>query len=122
MRRGALSDEEREYLAAQRPSRIREVQAGALGWARVTLIDVEQGHADALRLGLEAFGLRVEHVRVGQARHLIAGLDQPAGEYVVLACHGDEGRILVPELAAEIERFLRDRPGDGGPMQGPGAG
>lgn len=105
MRHGEVSDEERAYLATQRPSLIQEVQAGALGWATVTLIDIEDGQGDALRLGLEAFGLRVDHVRVGQARHLIAGLNEAAGQYVILASHGDEGRILVPELAAELERF-----------------
>ena len=35
---------------------------------------------------------------------------------------GDEELPSGDELAAEIERFLRDRPGDGGPMPGPGAG
>ena len=92
-------------MAGLRPSRIRDVQAGALGWATVTLLEVDGTHATALRSGLEAFGLRVDHVRVGQARHLVAGFERAGGEYVVLACHGDEGRIIVPELAEEIERF-----------------
>jgi hypothetical protein len=104
---GELSDSERRYLAGQRPSRIRDVQAGALGWATVTLLDIEDGHAEALRLGLEAFGLRVERLRVGQSRHLIRALQQPAGDYVVLACHGDQGRILIPELAGRAARARR---------------
>jgi hypothetical protein len=99
------SAEERAYLAAQRPSRIRDVQAGAVGWAGVRLIDIDDGHGVALRLGLEAFGLHVEYVRVGQARHLIGALNEPPQDYVLLACHGDEGQLLVPELAAELERF-----------------
>lgn len=105
MRTGEVSDEERAHLAKQRPSRIREVQAGSLGWATVTLIDMEGGPAGALRPALEAYGLRVDYTLVGQARHLIAALDRPVAEYVILACHGDEGRILVPELAPSLERF-----------------
>lgn len=59
-----------------------------------------------MREALEACGIRVNRFRVGQARHLVRALSTEAtADYVVLACHGDEGRILVPELAPEIERF-----------------
>ncbi|MCF3118824.1 hypothetical protein IPZ68_03740 [Streptomyces arenae] len=93
---------------------MREVQAGRLGWTEVDLIDVEDGGARALRDGLEAFGVQVTYVRVGQARHLVAALDgrtRHVAPYVVIACHGDEGSVLVPELAPEIARF---QPFDGG--------
>jgi hypothetical protein len=101
-----ISDEERAYLATLRPSRVREVQAGATGWTRVDVIDVEAFEAVALRAVLEQFGVRVQLFGVGQARHLVRALGGEAtAPYVVLACHGDEGRILLPELAEEVERF-----------------
>jgi hypothetical protein len=101
-----ISDEERTYLATLRPSRVREVQAGATGWTRVDVIDVEAYEAVALRAVLEQFGIRVQLFPVGQARHLVAALGAEArAPYVVLACHGDEGRILLGELAEEVERF-----------------
>lgn len=41
-----------------------------------------------------------------RARHLAAALGGGVnGEYVVLCCHGDDDRILIPELAEEMERF-----------------
>jgi hypothetical protein len=101
-----VSAAEREYLASLRPSRIREVQAGRPGWTSVDVIDVESGEAQALRATLELLGIHVRLFRVGQARHLVHALGGAAdAPYVVLACHGDEGRILLPELAEEIERF-----------------
>ena len=88
------------------PSRIREVQAGALGWTQVHLVDVESGSGSVLRDMLEAFGIRVHRSLVGQAQHLVAALDDAVGAlYVVLACHGDEGSIVLPELAPEVERW-----------------
>ena len=100
------SPDEAAWLASLRPSRIREVQAGALGWTAVDLVDVEAGAGLALRPALEAFGVQVRTFRVGQARHLVAALSEgPRAPFVVLACHGDEGGILIPELAEELERF-----------------
>ena len=102
----SVSDEERAYLATLRPSRIREVQAGRNGWTRIDLIDVESGEAVALRGVLELLGVRVRRFPVGQARHLVRALGgEASAPYVVLSCHGDEGRVLLPELAGEIERF-----------------
>jgi hypothetical protein len=102
----SVSDEERAYLATLRPSRIREVQAGRNGWTCVDLIDVESGEAEALRGALELFGVRVRRFPVGQARHLVRALGgEASAPHVVLACHGAGGRVLLPELADEIERF-----------------
>jgi hypothetical protein len=102
----SVSDEERAYLATLRPSRIREVQAGRNGWTCVDVIDVESSEAVALRGALELFGVRVRRFPVGQARHLVAALGgEASAPYVVVACHGDAGRLLLPELADEIERF-----------------
>jgi len=97
--------EERAYLATLRPSRIREVQAGRLGWTSVDVIDVESDDGAVMRPMLERFGIRVRLFRVGQARHLVAAAGAADAPYVVMACHGDDGRIVLPSLAPEIERF-----------------
>jgi hypothetical protein len=99
-------DDEHNHLASLRPSRLREVQGGAPAWAEVELIDIQSGQGDAVRAGLESFGLRVRRTAVGQSRHLVAVLgEQRDADFVVLLCHGDEGAILFPELAEEVERY-----------------
>lgn len=102
----ALSQEE-QWLATLRPSRIREVQAGRLGWAEADLLAVGEVDARPLRDGLETFGIKVNLIPIGQARHLITALGdaREIARYVVIACHGDEGRILLDELADEVARF-----------------
>ncbi|WP_113902385.1 MULTISPECIES: hypothetical protein [Brevibacterium] len=96
--------DEHDYLDSLRPSRIREVQAGALSWTQVDIIDIKSGDGDAVRTGLERFGIRTRLTRVGQARHLVAALSEDsAAEFLLLLCHGDGGSIVLPELAAEIE-------------------
>jgi hypothetical protein len=43
---------------------------------------------------------------VGQCRQLVEALGRgTTSPYVILACHGDEGSIMLPELAPEIERY-----------------
>ncbi|MCQ9132329.1 hypothetical protein [Streptomyces hilarionis] len=108
--------DEEEWLATQRPSRVREVQAGRLAWTEVDLIDVGGEFARSLRDGLEVFGVRVNYLRVGQPRHLVAALGgaAPIAPYVVLACHGDEGRILMEDVADDLGRF-QPFTGDVGP-------
>lgn len=102
-----MHGQEQEWLATQRPSRVREVQAGRLGWTEIDLIDVEGEYARALRDGLEVFGVQVNYLRVGQPRHLVAALNgtRPIAPYVVLCCHGDEGRILMDDVAEDLARF-----------------
>lgn len=95
---------ESRWLETLRPSRIREVQGGALSWTRVRMVEAN-GEGDALRPILEAYGIQVELCRVGQARHLAAALSAPAVPYVVLCCHGDEGSIVLDELADEVQRW-----------------
>jgi hypothetical protein len=98
--------DEAAWLASLRPSRIREVQAGLTSWTAVDIVDVESGHGDALRTALETFGVRVTRSPVGQARHLVQALGAGStAPFVVLACHGDEGSIVLPELAPELERY-----------------
>jgi hypothetical protein len=99
--------EEAEWLATQRPSRVREVQAGRLAWTVIDLIDIEGGFSRALRDGLEVFGVQVNYLRVGQPRHLVAALDgsRRIAPYVIISCHGDEGRILMEDVAEELARF-----------------
>ena len=100
-----VGSEERAYLATLRPSRIRAVQAGALQWTSVDIIDVNSGGGAAMRAALERFGIGVRLMRVGQARHLVAALGgQADAPFVILDCHGDQGRIVLPELADEVDR------------------
>jgi hypothetical protein len=102
----SVSAEERAYLESLRPSRIRELQAGRLGWTAVDILDVEEAGTDGLRLVLERFGVRVRRFPVGQARHLVAALGgEASAPYVIVACHGAEGRVILPELDDELERF-----------------
>ncbi|MGW0732516.1 hypothetical protein [Streptomyces sp. NPDC002851] len=102
-----MHGEEEEWLATQRPSRVREVQTGRLAWTEIDLIDIEGGFAHPLRDGLEVFGVHVNYLRVGQPRHLVAALDgaRPIAPYVIVSCHGDEGRILMDDVAEELSRF-----------------
>lgn len=72
-------------------------------WASVLLVDIDGGGA-ALREALEQFDVRVERVRIGQARHLVSALSNiRSANFVVLSCHGQGGNILIPELAPELE-------------------
>ena len=98
--------DENDHLASLRPSRIREVQAGAPSWAQVDIVDIESGDGDAVRTGLERFGIRTRRTHVGQARHLLAALTEDSdAEYLLMLCHGDEGAIVLPELAEEVEQY-----------------
>jgi hypothetical protein len=98
--------DENDHLASLRPSRIREVQAGAPSWAQVDIVDIESGDGDAVRTGLERFGIRTRRTHVGQARHLLAALTEHSdAEYLLMLCHGDEGAIVLPELAEEVEQY-----------------
>lgn len=98
--------DEGEWFASLRPSRIREVQAGATSWTSVHLVEIEPDNTDALRQALETFGIRVTRTRVGQSRHLVQALSvERAAPFVILAGHGEDGNILLPELAPEVERY-----------------
>lgn len=98
---------EADHLATLRPSRIREVQAGALAWTTIDLVDIGDGDGPALRGALESFGVQVNYLTIGQQRHLVAALggDRPVAPYVVIAAHGDEGRILMDELDESVARY-----------------
>ena len=109
--------DEASWLNTLRPSRIREVQAGAPSWTSLDLVDVDSGHGPALRSALETFGVGVTRVAVGQARHLVHALAGPRrAPSTILACHGEDGSLRLPELAAEVERYQpfhrRVRPDD----------
>ncbi|KOG62234.1 hypothetical protein ADK76_13350 [Streptomyces griseoflavus] len=99
--------DEETWLATQRPSRVREVLAGRLAWTSVDLLDLESGYARPLRDALESFGVQVHYLPIGQPRHFVAALDgsRPVAPYVILSCHGDEGRILLDDLAPELAAF-----------------
>lgn len=88
---------EAEWLATLRPSRTRDVPAGATSWTTVDLVDIGSGHGSVLREALETFGVRVNRFPVGQARHLVQVLwTRSRAPFVVLACHGDGGSIVIP--------------------------
>ncbi|WP_432093466.1 hypothetical protein [Streptomyces sp. bgisy100] len=93
-------DEEGRWLAEQTASRLRDIQAGHLAWTEIDLIDIGDDTARPLRDGLEVFGVRVNYVPVCQPRHVVAALGggRPVAPYVVIACHGDNGRILMAEV------------------------
>src|SRR4051794_24410897 len=102
----SAGDGERAYLTGLRPSRIRAVQAARNGWTSVDLIDVDSGQAVALRGMLELFGIHGRRFAIGQARQLVRALGGEAGApYVVVVCHGDDGRVVLPALGDELERF-----------------
>jgi hypothetical protein len=74
-----MNGEEEEWLATQRPSRVREVQAGRLAWTEVDLIDIDGGFTHALRDGLEVFGVQVNY---RNASHLVhVSFDRPFRSY-----------------------------------------
>lgn len=80
------------------------VVAGATHWAVLDLIDLGDD-GPAIRALLEQFGLRVNRVPIGQARHLVTALSLHHGtEFVVLDCHGVDGGVVLPELSEELER------------------
>lgn len=110
--------EEAAWLATQRPSRIREVQAGRTAWTEVDVLNIGDSDARPLRDALECFGVRVNYFPIGQARHAVAALggERTTAPFVILSCHGDEGRILMDELAEEIARFQPFN-GDIGPAE-----
>ncbi|MFD4402261.1 hypothetical protein ACFWPH_05795 [Nocardia sp. NPDC058499] len=92
-------------------SRIQEVIDGKLGWTEVDLLDIDDRSAELVRVSLEQFGIRVNYFPIGQSRHLTAALGsaRPVAPYVVLSCHGSDGRILLQELdgpVADAQPFL----------------
>lgn len=92
-------------------SRIQEVIDGKLGWTEVDLLDINDRSAELVRNSLEEFGVRVNYFPIGQSRHLIAALggERPVAPYVIVSCHGSDGRILLPELGgpmADAQPFL----------------
>jgi GNAT superfamily N-acetyltransferase len=100
--------EETAWLAGLRPSRVRDVQGGATAWTLVDVINLGAGtEAGAVRAVLESFRARVSLIQVGQPRHLAAAsrAGDNSSEWVVLCCHSDDGRIVLPDLAPQVERF-----------------
>lgn len=85
-------------------SRIEDIVGGKVAWTEVDLLDVDDSSARPLRGALEELGVRVNYHPIGQPRHVIAvlGGDRPIAPYVIVACHGDNGRILLPALGGPI--------------------
>jgi hypothetical protein len=77
------------------------VLAGATHWATVDLIDLGTDGV-GIRSALEQFGVRVNRVPVGQARHLVAALSEGHAAFFALSYlfyELTEGRSVV--VAAE---------------------
>ncbi|MFC9997102.1 hypothetical protein [Nocardia sp. NPDC127526] len=85
-------------------SHIEEIVGGKLAWTEVDLLDIDDTSARPIRDALEEFGIRVNYHPIGQPRHMTAVLGgaRPVAPYVLLCCHGEDGRILLPELGGEI--------------------
>lgn len=77
-------------------------QGGASAVDLVVLDSFPEAHA--LREVLECFGVRVNARWLGRAKELVDLLTgkEPLAEHVVLACHGDDRGILLPELHPDI--------------------
>ncbi|AGM26955.1 hypothetical protein MASS_0353 [Mycobacteroides abscessus subsp. bolletii 50594] len=86
-------------------SRIDDVVAGALTLTEVDLVNIDDPSSRPLRDALEEFGIKVHYHPVGQPRHIVTarGSDRAVARFVVLGCHGDEGRILLPELGKQVD-------------------
>ena len=88
-------------------SRLRAVQEGALAWGRVCVADLGDNEGSLVRHLLENLGLAVELYGIGQARHLASVIhgDGLGGspDFLIITGHGEEGAIIVPECADEIE-------------------
>ncbi|MFI5782209.1 hypothetical protein [Nocardia sp. NPDC051570] len=88
---------------------------GQLAWTEVDLLDIGDGSSHSMRGALEEFGVRVNYHPIGQARHVLAALGgvRTVAPYVIVNCHGDDGRILLPVLGRAIaaEQPFIDRMG-----------
>ncbi len=65
-----------------------------------------EGEAQAIRSVLEWFDVRVITFRIGRGNDLVAILSgrdiYPDTDHLLLSCHGREGRIVMPEIGAEV--------------------
>jgi hypothetical protein len=103
------SDADFTYLDALRPSRIRELARGKSYWTTVDVLAGDPDEAAAIRGALELMGVHVQVFPLGLAQHAVNVLSGTvgSGEYLLLACHGDEGAIVLPELAPEVAATQR---------------
>ena len=102
-------DADFSYLDALRPSRIRELARGRSAWTSVDVLAGDASEAHAIRAVLELMGIHVQVFPLGLAQHAVNVLSGSVGtgEYLLLACHGDEGAIVLPELAPEVAATQR---------------
>lgn len=102
--------EKDDYFATLRPSMTRRVSKGESYWTSVDLLAWDSGQqAAAIRSCLEDMSVRVNFFPVGLADHVVnvlAGKEHQS-PFIILACHGDSGAILLPGLAEEIARFQK---------------
>ena len=106
---GVRSDADLTYLNALRPSCIRELARGKSYWTTVDVLAGDPDETAAIRGALELMGVHVQVFPMGLAQHAVNVLSGTvgSGEYLLLACHGDEGAIVLPELAPEVAATQR---------------
>jgi SH3-like domain-containing protein len=85
-------------------SRIGDIIDGKLAWVEVDLLDIGDYSAQTLRNALEESGIQVNLRTIGQSRHVVAALggSRSVAPYVIVSCHGDDCRILLPEFGGSI--------------------
>jgi len=77
----------------------------------VAIINIESGNEEALRQMLEYFGYTVVMYGIGRPQHFIEILEGKMltnFDFIVISCHGEDGEIVMPELAEYI--YYPDEP------------
>jgi hypothetical protein len=73
----------------------------------IIVIDTGCG-ASAIRGALEGFNIQTRMHYIGNAKHLVSllGSRDYLHKTIILSCHGDQGHMVLPELAQELERTM----------------
>jgi hypothetical protein len=98
------------FMEQLRPSMIRKLAQGQSSWTSVDMLVCDTGFQGyAMRAGLEQLGIKVNFFPVGLAQHLVNVLSgaEATAPYVIIDTHGDEGDLLLPELAPEYAATQR---------------
>lgn len=79
--------------------------------ALITVIGNTGNEAGAIRQSLEAFGISVITLYIGRPNDFIDVLEGNVPldpDFVIISCHGENGKILMPELAESV--YAEDEP------------
>lgn len=75
----------------------------------VDIIVLDTGcEAPAIREALEGFNIQTRMHYIGNVKHLISLLRSHdyLHKTIIISCHGEQGRMVLPELAQELERSM----------------